>query len=162
MTHRQKTDSPNLFSAAKRYLRALVLALRYTLRGEKPPLLHVRDQYPDLTAWWNETIRRVEAVEHYASDSGIDPAGLILHIDRRDISMATILQTVKYHAQREYPYLLAHGDPHSAITLHATNLNDRYLVQQLAQQVEASLKPSVEALGEHLGNMPGNSSQKEV
>ncbi|MCC6803504.1 MAG: hypothetical protein IT319_11525 [Anaerolineae bacterium] len=158
MNSRQNAAPPSLLSRIRRYLQALALAARYTLRGDKPPLLQVRKQYPALAAWWDKTVHLVEAVERKASASRIDPAQLILHIDRRDISMATILQTVKYHAGREFPYLMAHDDPYGAITLQATNFNDRYLVQQLAQQVDAPLRESVEALERHLGNMPNNSS----
>ncbi len=158
MNPRQTADPPSLLPRIRRYVRAFALALRYTLRGDKPPLLKVRDQYPDLAAWWNQTVRLVEAVERQASASHVDPAALILHIDRRDISMATILQTIRYHAEREYPHLMANDDPYGALTLQATNFNDRHLVQQLAQNIDAALKPSVEALAGHLGNMPNNSS----
>ena len=158
MNLRQNAAPPSLLSRIRRYLKALTLALRYTLRGDKPPLLKVRQQYPALSAWWDKTVHLVEAVERKASASQIDPAQFILHVDRRDISMATILQTVKYHAGREFPYLMAHDDPYGAITLQATNFNDRYLVQQLVQQIDEPLKGSVEALAQHLGNMPGNSS----
>ena len=162
MNLRQNAAPSSLVNRIKRTLRAFVLALRYTLRGDKPPLLRVRDQYPALAAWWGKTIRLVEAVERSANASDIDPAGMVLNIDRRDISMTTILQTVKYHAEREFPYLMAHDDPYGAITLQATNFNDRYLVQQLAQKIDTPLKASVEALEQHLGNMPENSSARKV
>lgn len=138
----------------RRYARAFVLALRYTIRGEKPPLLQVHDQHPDLSAWWAQTIKLVSAVEAEAAATGIDPAAVKLHIDKRDISMKTILATVRFHAERDYPYLLAHSDQFDAMTLHATNLNDRYLVLQLANNAPLSIKPAVDALNTHLASLP--------
>lgn len=155
---RQKTNSPGILSEIQRYGRALVLALRFTLRGEKPPLLKVRDQYPELTAWWTETIRLVEAVEHAAQVSSIDLAARTVRIDRREVRVGTILQAVRYHAEREYPYLMAHDEQFNALTLQATNLNDRYRVQRIVEESDAALKPAAEALGAHLGQMPNNSS----
>lgn len=144
----------------RRYARAFVLALRYTVRGEKPPLLQVHDQHPDLSAWWAQTIKLVGAVEAAAAAGGIDPAAVKLHIDKRDISMKTILATVRFHAERDYPYLVAHSDAFDAMTLHATNLNDRYLVMQLANSTQLgdnaalSIKPAVDALNTHLASLP--------
>lgn len=138
----------------RRYARAFVLALQFTLRGEKPPLLKVRDQHPALAAWWTQTITFVETVEREAEAAGIDLAAVKLHIDKRDISMKTILATVRFHAERDYPYLIAHGEKFDAMTLQATNLNDRYLVMQLANNVDTVIKPSVEALRIHLDNLP--------
>lgn len=158
MNPRQNAAPLSLLSRIKRYARAFALAIRYTLRGDQPPLLKMRQQYPVFSAWMDKTVELVEAVERKASASHIDPSQRILHIDRRDISMATILQTIKYHAGREFPFLMAHDDPHGPLTLQATNFNDRYLVQQLAQQIETPLKESVEALERHLGSMPDSNS----
>jgi hypothetical protein len=138
----------------RRYGRAFVLTLQYTLRGEKPPLLKVRDEYPSLAAWWTQTIVLVEVVEQAAAAAGIDIDMVKLRIDKRDISMKTILATVRFHAERDYPYLIAHGETYDAMTLQATNVNDRYLVMQLANNVDTAIKPSVEALRIHLDNLP--------
>lgn len=138
----------------RRYARAFVLALRYTIRGEKPPLLQVHDQHPDLSAWWAQTIKLISAVEAAAAAAGIDLAAVKLHIDKRDISMKTILATVRFHAERDYPYLLAHSDQFDAMTLYATNLNDRYLVLQLSNNAPLSIKPAVDALNTHLASLP--------
>lgn len=144
----------------RRYARAFVLALRYTVRGEKPPLLQVHDQHPDLSAWWAQTIKLVSAVEAAAAAAGIDTASVKLHIDKRDISMKTILATVRFHAERDYPYLIAHNDQFDAMTIHATNLNDRYLIMQLANSTQLadnaalSIKHTVDALNTHLANLP--------
>jgi hypothetical protein len=138
----------------RRYARAFWIALKYTLRGEKPPLLRVRDQYPVITAWLDETVRRVAAVEQAAADEGVDSKTLTVRVDRRDVSMETILATVKFHAKREYPSLIVNADDHSPLTVHATNHNDRYLVLQLANALQPPLKDAVDALAAHLATLP--------
>jgi hypothetical protein len=138
----------------RRYARAFLLALQYTLRGEKPPLLRVRDQYPVITAWLDQTVRLVEEIESAAAAAGVDAKTLIVRADRRNVSMETILAAVKFHAKREYPSLMVHGDEFSPLTVQATNLNDRFLVMQLTKALEPPLKSAVEALADHLAALP--------
>lgn len=143
-----------MFANIRRYGQAFVMTLRYTLRGEKPPLLAIRDEQPELAAWWTQTIALVEAIERAAADNQIDPKTLTVRVDRRDVSMATILGTIRFHAERDYPYLIAHHDQHDYLTMEALNLNDRYLISQLANAVADPLKPSVNTLVEHLASLP--------
>lgn len=143
-----------MFANIRRYGRAFVVTLRYTLRGEKPPLLAVRDEQPELAAWWAKTVILVEAIDRAAADNQIDPKTLTVRADRRDVSMATILGTIRFHAERDYPYLIAHYDQHDRLAMEALNLNDHYLVSQLANAVADPLKPSVNALVEHLAILP--------
>ena len=143
-----------MISTVRRYVRAFVLALRFTLRGEKPPLLNVREQQPQLVAWWEQTLTLVDTAERAAAAQGIDTEKIIVHADKRDVSMKTILATVKYHAEREYPYLIVQHDEYSPMTLQAINLNDRYLVMQLVNRLEVPIKESIEALNAHLGALP--------
>lgn len=144
----------NLSRNIRRYGRAFIVALRLTLRGEKPPLLQVRDRYPHLAAWWDQTAALVSAVERAAAASGIDPEQVKIHADKRDVAMATILRTVRYHAEHEYPYLFAHNDQYDSLMLQAINLNDRYLVMRLSEAVDAPVKPALEALAAHLLALP--------
>ncbi len=146
-----------MLTTIRKYARAFGLALRFTLRGEQPPLLRVRTQYPQLAAWWTETIKQVSAVERAADAAGIDAAAraaLMVHVDKRDLSMTTILSTIRYHAEHEYPYLLAHSDEFNAVTLQAINLNDRFLAWKLSGAVDAALMPPVEALVAQLDALP--------
>lgn len=143
-----------MFANIRRYVRAFVLALRYTLRGEKPPLLALRDEQPELAAWWAKTIELVEALEQEAAANGIDAKAVTVRADRRDVSMATILGSIRFHAERDYPYLIAHRDQHDRLAMEALNLNDRYLATQLENIVADPLKASVRELVEHLGNIP--------
>ncbi len=150
-----------MLSTVRRYLRAFVLALRFTLRGETPPLLQVRERQPQLVAWWERTITLVEAVEQDAAAQGLDQTKITVHVDKRDVSMKTILATIKYHAEREYPYLTVQKDQYSPMTLQAINLNDRYLVMQLANQLKLPITTTIEALRDHLGAPPAE-DEKEV
>ena len=70
--------------------------------------------------------------------------------------MKTILAAVKYHAEREYPYLIVQNDPYSPMTLQAINLNDRYLITELMKKTDAKVKESIEILSNHLGALPSN------
>ncbi|MEP7291258.1 MAG: hypothetical protein ABI835_05720 [Chloroflexota bacterium] len=138
----------------RRYGRAFALALKFTLRGEKPPLLRVRDQYPELAAWWVRSIVLVESVERAAAAAGVDVGAVTIKVDRRNLSMKTALETVRFHAERDYPYLIAHNEQYDQMALQAINLNDRYLITQLSQTVNASIKKNVDDLGGHLANLP--------
>ena len=143
-----------MLATVERYVRAFVVALRFTLRGEKPPLLQVRERYPQVAAWWEQTVKLISVVEGAAKANHLDAAALKVHVDKRDVSMATILATVKFHAEREYPYLLMRSDQFDQMTLQALNMNDRYLILRLAETVDASLKAPVDALSTHLEQIP--------
>jgi hypothetical protein len=143
-----------MVTTLRRYLRAFALALRFTLRGDKPPLLQVNERYPQLAAWWQKTITLLDALDRSAAANGIDQAALRVRVDKREISMTTILATVRYHAEREYPHLMAYGDQYNSLTLQALNLNDRHLVQSLIERVPPTIKPEVEAFAAHLETFP--------
>ncbi len=146
-----------MLTTIRKYARAFGLALRYTLRGEQPPLMQVRTQHPQIAAWWTETSRLLDAIERAADAAGIDAAArdaLKLHVDKHDLSMTTILATIRYHAEHEYPYLLAHTDEFNNVTLQAINLNDRFLARQLSDAAPSQLQPSIDALVAHLDALP--------
>lgn len=136
-----------------RYVRAFVLALKLTLRGQT-----IAPQHPQLEAWAREAARRVEAVCQAADADGLDEAArnaVLLHIDRRDISMETILATVKHHVTREYVKLLLDSTPHSALAIYASNLNDRYRVARLQDAVRSpGVTLAITALRDHLDAIP--------
>lgn len=139
-----------------RYLRAFFVALRMTLRGEQPP----PPRYPTLTAWTQQTVKLVDAVYTVAEQQGIDRARrqtLVLHVDKRDISVETILATIRHHAAQEYPYLLRVDIAHNLTALYASNLNDCYLALRLSEldALQAPpLKTTLDALRNHLEAVP--------
>lgn len=119
-----------------------------------------RDPFPPLAAWARQTRDLVREVIAAANAAGVDEAHrrmLLLHIDKRDISMETILATVRYHAAQEYPYLLGQQSQQNLLALYATNLNDRYLVLRLSQVEALQVEPVLSrlaALRVHLDNVP--------
>ncbi len=139
-----------------RYKPAFFAALRRAV-GRKLP-------FPVFSRWARRTLPLVSAVFKAADSSGLDEAqrrALKLHIDRRDISMETILSAIRYHAEREYPYLLGEKVADNAIAVYALNLNDRYYLLRLTE-VEAlnggALGEALAALRLHLDNAPSTPS----
>ncbi|HVU10876.1 MAG TPA: hypothetical protein VHD90_06340 [Phototrophicaceae bacterium] len=149
-----------MLADVRRYVRAFVLALRFTLRGEQPPLLKVREAYPQLAAWWAQTISLIRAIERTAAANHVSLETVKLHVDRREQNAATVLATIRFHAERDYPYLLVHDAQYGQMTLQATNLNDRHLVAKLLETVDPSLKASVQALDDHLALLPIQSNSE--
>lgn len=122
------------------------------------------EPFPNLSAWARRARALTLAVYRAADEQGLDleaRRAIILHLDKRDISMETILATILHHVQREYPYLLGERGRFNEMVLHASNLNDRYLIHSLAQ-VEAlqqqPLKGRIDALCAHLDNIPSEAS----
>ncbi len=141
-----------------RYVRAFFLALKMTLRGQR-----LAPKYPELDVWSREAARQVQVVFAAADAAGMDEAarkGLVLHLDRRDISMEMILATVRHHVTMEYRRLLLDSTPHTFVAIYAGNLNDRYRVAQLEAAVEnPAVKAALADLSRHLERMP---SQPDV
>lgn len=143
----------------ERYARAFFGALRMTARGELPPALRVHQRYPALSAWWSGTIAGVDAVIAAADAHGFDKArreSLILRVDKRDISMETILAAVRFHAEKEFPHLMRVEGQYNLLGIHATNMNDRYLILRLGQadELPAAVREAIEALAAHLEQAP--------
>lgn len=116
--------------------------------------------YPSLSTWALHTRDHVRAVIAAANTVGLDESqrrALVLHVDKRDISMETILAGIRFHAAEEYPFLLRQSHEHNLLAVHAANLNDRYLVMQLAAADETQAEPlrsQLNILRNHLDNAP--------
>ncbi len=141
----------------RRYARAFIGALKMTLRGEtiQPPA----DPHPNLTAWWQTTTRLTDAAFVNADNHGFPKSGretLVLHIEGRDVSMETILKTVRFHADQEFPVLMRQGDKFGYLTMQATVMNDRFLVDKLAhaETLPDQIKAAVAAITAHLDQLP--------
>lgn len=145
----------------RRYLRAFFMALKLTLKGKR-----IAPKYPELDVWAREAARRVDAVYRAADANGLgEPArkALILHLDSRDISMETILASVRHHATEEYVKLLLDSTPHSFIAIYASNLNDRYRVAQLCDAVQPlPVKAAIASLSDHLEAIPSQPDAKNL
>ncbi len=141
-----------------RYLSAFVKALRMTMRGERIPTQaeQLTARSPRLAGWFSETIRLVDRAREAAEAQNVNTGDFVLHIEKRDITMETILKTVAYHARQEYPHLLLSESDHARLALKATNMNDVFLVRRLTDSAELPppLKPTLEALHQHLATIP--------
>jgi len=137
-----------------RYFQAFIRALDLTLRKETPQTAQLRSSHPHIADWCKETLRLLDAIERALVKQKIDPQKIMLRSDGRDQSMITILTTVRFHAHQEYPYLISGGDPYSLLTLQATNLNDRFLVDRLAQISPFAIQADIKVLSAHLAHPP--------
>jgi hypothetical protein len=67
------------------------------------------------------------------------------------MSLATLLNGVRFHAEREYPHLLTHEPTYAFLAIQGANLNDqRALSQFLAASPPPALRLTLEALTAHL------------
>lgn len=138
------------------YLRAFWQALILTLRGEQPPA----PLYAAQRAWVAQLAGLVDAVYAAAETEGLDAAArraLILRIEGRDMSMETILATLKYHAEQEYPYLFQHITTDLYTALYASNFNDAFWVIRLESVAALQTPPmqaALKALSAHLEALP--------
>ncbi|MBZ0303544.1 MAG: hypothetical protein K8J31_27645 [Anaerolineae bacterium] len=141
-----------------RYLRAFVIALRMTLRGESLP------PGPDapLREWMAQGIARLDLIDQLAAQQQIDPQQVVLRIDRRDISMSTILRTVRFHLTEEYPIMLRAVSEYALAAVYSNNLDDHYRVTRLEEAAALHATPlqkAVAALSAHLEAIPRESEE---
>ena len=146
-----------------RYLRALITALRFTMRGVQPPGL----RQPELYAWIKQMVVLVDAVYAAADANGLDKAArtvATVKLDGRALTLETMFGTLRYHAAQEYPSLLrtSGGRGINLGAIQASNLNDRYWLLKLRD--ESSLgSPAVQAalaaLAAHLDAIPSIAKQ---
>lgn len=140
-----------------RTIRAFFKALSLTLQGKH--LDAPADRYPRLHQWVSEGRTLALNAFKIAEQQGLDrPAreAITLHLDRRDISLETILGAVRHNMIMEYPRLLDARIEHNLTTLYAINMNDQFRVLRLSE-VEAlppELRQAVRALSDHLHNIP--------
>jgi hypothetical protein len=148
-----------MVAAMIRYVRAFMTALRMTMRGET-----FKPRYPTLTNWTTRTVVLVDAALSASNANGLDLAArkaLMLHIDRRDVSMESILGTVRHHAAAEYPYLLRRDPGHALLAIRASNLNDSYRIERLCEQTSGPVRTALEVLGQHLNAIPDEKPQEK-
>jgi hypothetical protein len=144
-----------------RYVRAFFVALRMTIRGEKPK------PAPDvpLIAWINRTPQLVAEIYDTAERKGLNRAArekIVVRLDGRDMSMQTVLAAVEYHARQEYPYLLQNLTQHSVMAVYASNMNDQYHVMKLYDEQivrEPAVREAITRLSEHLNAIPAIKSR---
>lgn len=137
-----------------RLARALVGALRMTLRGEVAPAPHSIDalaaKMPQTAAWLRETAALLDGLDETAAKA------ITVRVEKREMTAATILGAVRYHAAEEYPHLLLSGGQYARMAVQASNLNDQFLVAQLAAapHLPDALRQTADKLAAHLGTFP--------
>ncbi len=136
-----------------RYTRAVIQALRLTLRGESLSPARFRP----LEAWIAQTLKLLAQAEKAAAKDRIDPAALQLKLDGRPTSLASALAMLRHNLLDVYPRLIRLDDPHSPTVLQSSNLNDQYRVAQFAAADDIrspALRRALEALNAQLLNLP--------
>lgn len=136
-----------------RFARAVLQALRLTLRGES--LTPAR--YRPLEAWIKTGMTLLDKAEQAAADDGIDLAALRLKLDGRPTSLESALAMVGHNLLEAYPRLIRLDDPHSMTVVQSSNFNDQYRVGQFAAAdmiASAALRRALGDLNSHLARMP--------
>ena len=133
-----------------RYVRAFFIALRMTLRGERP-------QPAPLETWMTDGLTRLETLRKIVAAHQIDSADVVLRIDRRDITMRTILDTLQFHLEEEYPQAIKSFAGGSLNAIYASNMDDHYRLTRLEnvpQLADTPVQQAVAALSAHLEAIP--------
>jgi hypothetical protein len=122
-----------------------------TIRRETPPgaIERISKRYPKTAAWLIETAALVEGANRSAGQTDLNM--LVTRVNRREMALSTVLNGVRFHAQEEYPHLLANEPAYAFLAIQGANLNDQHALNQfLAGEMPAALRLALEKLGEHL------------
>ncbi|MFZ4826882.1 MAG: hypothetical protein ACOYLB_05970 [Phototrophicaceae bacterium] len=147
-----------------RFFRIFFQALMMTLRGEKP-LTRAQRDYPRLFEWLSVTTDKLRAIEDWFAThppAQAQRAHLKVKIEGREVTMETILASVRFHLAQEYPYLLKHLTEHTLTGIYAYNMNDAFQVFKLTQAdaLPTELQPLLQDLLNHLQAIPPSTSLK--
>ncbi len=140
------------------YLRAFFEAMRLTLRGETI-VSPAEREFPALFGWIKAGQKHLSVIDDQLEQHPTEAANwqqIKIHVDGRDMTLKTVLDGVRYHLTQEYPYLLENFTDHSLTALYASNLNDQYWVQSLAQldNLPTTLNQPLTNLSAHLRAIP--------
>lgn len=136
-----------------RFARAVIQALRLTLRGETLTPAH----YRPLEAWIETGLTKLERAEQVAAAERVDLSALQLKLDGRPTSLDITLKMLRHNLTEEYPRLIRLDDPHSMTVVQSSNLNDQYRISQFAESdaiSSAALRRALAELNDHLPNLP--------
>jgi len=138
------------------YVRAFVVSLKMTMRGEKPESLQAEADHAPLFGWFRQTVVLTTAAENAASTAALDLQTIILRLDSRDTSLKMVLDGVRFHAAQEYPMLIRQRSKYAILAVQATNLNDRYALVRFIEspQLSDALRQPLQALSHHLEQLP--------
>lgn len=138
----------------KRYVQALVAAVKLTLRGEKP----VPSAQSLLSDWMKRSAALADAALAAADAEGLNQEARrkrTLTAEGRRTNMETIIAAVRFHASEEFPHLLSNFSQTSVSAIYATNVNDRFLISKLFDTLEAGImREAVGKIASHLESIP--------
>ncbi len=131
-----------------RYVRAFFTALKLTLTGDVP-------QPTPLEYWITVALQQLDTLQQVADQQNIDSQQITVTVDRREQSMATLLDIVRFHLTEEYPIMLRHGTRDSLNLIYAANLDDHFRLTRLEAALESTtLREAVLQLSNHLEAIP--------
>ena len=135
-----------------RFLRALIQALRLTLKGETATPRH----YRPLEAWIARGLELLIEAERAAAAQRLDLSALQLKLDGRPTSLERTLQMLRHNLVNEYPRLIRLDDAFSMMVVNASNMNDQYRVSQFLAvgKIPAETRAALAALEAHLQVLP--------
>ncbi len=146
-------------NAIWRVVRAFFEALRLTITGQraKPsPLVTLR-------AWAATSAELARKALEAGDASGFDGqarTALTLSVEGRRVSIETVLQTVRFHAEQEYTHILDLNNRDDLAAIYAANVNDRFLTSRAFDALEAgAFREAVGQLFSHLENIPALEAQ---
>jgi hypothetical protein len=137
-------------------IRAFFTALRMTVRGETlaAPDQTLASAYPTLDAWRRETLRLVLEIESTAKREALDLHAMRVNVDKRSMTVETILAAVRYHAGQEYAFMLRQNNRHTLLGIVAINVNDQHLLAAWMANAPPALYAALAALAAHLSAVP--------
>lgn len=143
-------------------IRAFLKALWLTATGQRVTASPMQA----LRAWAAKAAELATAALETGDASGFDGtarAALTLSVEGRRISVETVLQTVRFHAEREYPHILDRNNSGDTAAIYASNINDRFLTSRVFDALEAG--PFREAVGQlfsHLEAIPSLEAPEKI
>lgn len=119
-----------------------------------------------MRAWAAKAADLTQAALKAGDESGFDGkmrAALTLSVEGRRVSVETVLQTVRFHAEQEYPHVLSQNNRDDLAAIYAANVNDRFLTSRAFDALEAGMfREAVGQLFSHLENIPAFDTQDKI
>lgn len=140
-----------------RFIRAFFIALRLTLRGEAAPV----SPYQPLLDWIEAGAKQADQAVNKARISP-DVWRMTIRIEGRDQSVETILKTVQFHMETEYPYMMQRFTNQSVTAIIGTNMNDQFALSKVLGAGTEHDMSAIRRLADHLNSIPPSTSLPQV
>ena len=139
-----------------RLMRAIMTALKMTLRGESATPSHLRP----LEDWIDAGLRQLDETVRAADALGLDVEkrnAIQLKLDGRMTDLELTLQMLRHNLVNEYPRLIRLNESQAIQVIQASNMNDQYRISRFLGDgvvLAPELTRSLEALNAHLQALP--------